>query len=214
MRKYQLTEKLPVSIIRWLQLGLNKQIEETPKPGDAIFAKSFNYLVGSNRIALEAAAETARALHYNPVIITDALQGEARDKAYELVQLVKNYNGPRPACLLLGGETTVTIKHSGKGGRNQEFALAALSAMELLMPAGEPLPVILSAGTDGTDGPTNAAGAVVDEYVLQTAKKRGLDVEAYLAKNDSWHFFQEAGGHIITGPTHTNVMDIIVVLVK
>jgi glycerate 2-kinase len=214
LRKYQLTGQLPVSIIRWLQLGLNKQIEETPKAGDIIFSKSFNYLTGTNRIALEAAAAAAQALNYTPVIITDSLKGEARDKAYELVMQVKNYNGPRPACLLLGGETTVTIHKPGKGGRNQEFALAALSAMQKEFSPGEPLPVILSAGTDGTDGPTNAAGAVADEHVIQTAKTRRLDADAFLAENDSWHFFHEAGGHIITGPTQTNVMDIVVVLVR
>jgi hydroxypyruvate reductase len=214
LRKYQLIEKLPVSVIRWLQLGLNKQIDETPKPGDAIFDKSFNYLIGANRIALEAAATAARTLNYTPVIITDALKGEARDQANALVQQIKNYNGPRPACLLLGGETTVTIRGNGKGGRNQEFALAALCALQKTMFAGEPLPVILSAGTDGTDGPTDAAGAVVDDAVMQTVTKQGLDPEVYLAQNDAWHFFHEAGGHIITGPTHTNVMDVVVALVK
>ena len=213
VRKYQLRDKLPVSIIRWLQGGLNKQIDETPKPGDPIFDRSHNYLIGTNHIALEAAAAMARSLHYTPVIVTDALKGEARDKAQELVQQVQQYAGPRPACLLLGGETTVTIRNPGKGGRNQEFALAALVAMQKAFTAGDKLPVLLSAGTDGTDGPTNAAGAVVDAGVWQLAAQRGLIPEKYLEQNDSWNFFHQAGGHIITGPTHTNVMDIIVVLI-
>jgi glycerate 2-kinase len=212
VRKYQLTEKLPVSIIRWLQRGLNNQIAETPKPGDPIFTKGHNYLIGSNRIALEAAATMARELHYSPVIITDSLQGEARDKARELVSQVRQYEGPRPACLLLGGETTVTINNPGKGGRNQEFALAALLALQEAFPAGEGMPVLLSAGTDGTDGPTDAAGAVVDAGVIQLAAKRGLNAENYLTQNNSWNFFHQASGHVITGPTHTNVMDIVVVL--
>ncbi|WP_207514444.1 glycerate kinase type-2 family protein [Longitalea luteola] len=213
IRKYQLAEKLPVSIIRWLHLGLNKQIPETPKPGDPIFTKSFNYLIGTNRIALEAAAETARSLRYTPVIVTDALKGEAREKAQELVAQVRQYDGPRPACLLLGGETTVTVNHPGKGGRNQEFALAALIALQQAFPDSEKLPVLLSAGTDGTDGPTDAAGAVVDAAVIKQAAQRVLTAEDYLTRNDSWNFFHQAGGHIITGPTFTNVMDIVVVLI-
>jgi hydroxypyruvate reductase len=114
----------------------------------------------------------------------------------------------------LGGETTVTIHNPGKGGRNQEFALAALIALQEAFPTGEAMPVLLSAGTDGTDGPTNAAGAVVDAGVMQLAVKRELNAEKYLAQNDSWNFFNQAGGHVITGPTHTNVMDIIVVLIQ
>lgn len=211
LRKYQLPDKLPVSIIRWLQLGLNKQMADTPKPGDPVFDKAHNYLIGTNHIALEAAAAAARALHYEPVILTDSLQGEARDKAKELVQQIKAYDGPRPACLLMGGETTVTIKNKGKGGRNQEFALAALAA--LIDTPGD-LPVIVSAGTDGTDGPTDAAGAVVDAFVIQTAQRLHLNPAAFLEQNDSYHFFKQAGGQIITGPTHTNVMDIIVALIK
>jgi hydroxypyruvate reductase len=214
VRKYQLLDKLPVSIIRWLQLGLNKQIAETPKPDDPIFSKSYNYLIGTNRVALEAALAMAQSLHYTPVIITDALKGEAQDKARELIEQVRQYDGPRPACLLLGGETTVTIHSPGKGGRNQEFALAALIALQEVFPTSEAMPVLLSAGTDGTDGPTNAAGAVVDAGVMQLAVKRGLNAAKFLAQNDSWNFFHEAGGHVITGPTHTNVMDIIVVLIQ
>jgi glycerate 2-kinase len=214
LRKYQLTEKLPVSIIRWLQLGMNKQIAETPKPGDPLFYKSFNYLIGSNRIALEAAAMMARGLQYHTVILTNVLKGEARDKAKELVMQIEQYDGIKPACLLLGGETTVTIRGTGKGGRNQEFALAALVELQKLYSIEEEyMPVILSAGTDGTDGPTDAAGAVADGVVAKLAVKRKLTPENFLAQNDSWNFFHQTGGLVITGPTHTNVMDIIVVLI-
>jgi hydroxypyruvate reductase len=211
--QYQLLDTLPVSIIRWLHLGLNKQVAETPKPDDPIFTKSFNYLIGTNRVALEAAAAMARELHYTPVIVTDSLKGEAREKAQELVAQVQQYAGARPACLLVGGETTVTIKNPGKGGRNQEFALAALIALQQAFPDSNHMPVLLSAGTDGTDGPTNAAGAIVDKGVLQLTAQQGLSPEKYLAQNDSWNFFNQVGGHVITGPTHTNVMDIIVVLI-
>jgi glycerate 2-kinase len=213
LRQYQLLDKLPVSIIRWLQLGLNKQVAETPKPDDPIFTKSFNYLIGTNRVALEAAAAMARELHYTPVIVTDSLKGEARDKAKELVAQIQQYEGPRPACLLLGGETTVTIRNPGKGGRNQHFALAAMMALQQAFPDSNQMPVLLSAGTDGTDGPTDAAGAVVDKGVLQLAAQRALLPENFLEQNDSWNFFHQTGGHVITGPTQTNVMDIIVVLI-
>jgi hydroxypyruvate reductase len=214
LRHYRLTEQLPASIIRWLQLGLNRQIEETPKPGDAVFSNSFNYLVGTNRIALEAAAAAARHLQYHTVIITDALQGEAREQAQEIVTQLLQYKGPRPACLLWGGETTVTIKGKGKGGRNQELALAALIALQNRLPAGEAMPVIVSAGTDGTDGPTDAAGAIASEAVIQMAHTLQLDAKAYLDNNDAWHFFNATGGLVVTGPTHTNVMDIVVALLK
>lgn len=214
LRHYQLIDRLPASIIRWLQSGLNKQVDETPKPGDAIFEKTINQLIGTNRTALEAAVAAARELQYTPVVLTHALQGEASQKAQELVTQLLQYDGPKPACLLLGGETTVTIKGNGNGGRNQEFALAALQALQTNWPAGKSLPVIVSAGTDGTDGPTDAAGAVVDEGVLQAAQKAGLDANAFLANNDAWHFFHATGGLVVTGPTYTNVMDIIVVLLK
>jgi glycerate 2-kinase len=213
VRKYQLTEKLPVSIIRWLQQGLAKQIPDTPKPGDPLFIKSHNYLIGTNRIALEAAETMAKELHYTPVIITDELKGEAKDKAKELVLQAQQYKGPRPACLLLGGETTVTINNPGKGGRNQEFALAALVELQKAFPGSEAMPVLLSAGTDGTDGPTDAAGAVVDAAVIKLAAQRKLIAEDFLTQNDSYNFFHQTGGHVITGPTQTNVMDIVAVLI-
>jgi glycerate 2-kinase len=214
VHKYGLTEKLPVSIIRWLQLGLTRQIADTPKPGDPLFDKSFNYLIGSNRIALEAAEMMARGMQYETVILTDVLKGEARDKAKELVAQIQQYKGKKPACLLLGGETTVTISGTGKGGRNQEFALAALVELQKLYSIDEEnMPVILSAGTDGTDGPTDAAGAVADSAVIKLAAQRGLSAEDHLTQNDSYTFFHQGGGHVITGPTHTNVMDIVVVLI-
>lgn len=116
--------------------------------------------------------------------------------------------------MLLGGETTVSIRGTGKGGRNQEFALAALVELQKLYSIEEEnMPVILCAGTDGTDGPTDAAGAVADGLVAALAAKRKLTPENYLAQNDSWNFFHQTGGLVITGPTHTNVMDIIVVLI-
>jgi hydroxypyruvate reductase len=112
----------------------------------------------------------------------------------------------------MGGETTVTIKGKGKGGRNQEFALAALEELIKYSVGNSSIPLILSAGTDGTDGPTEATGAIVDKKTIDQAEKLGLDPLTYLQKNDSYHFFKKAGGHIITGPTQTNVMDIVIAL--
>jgi glycerate 2-kinase len=214
LEKYRLVHHLSAAIHEWLQQGMNGTVTETPKPGDAIFNSTHNFLIGTNRVALEAAAKTATSLYYHTSIITDKLSGEASEQAAALIQQVTDYNGPRPACLLLGGETTVTIKANGKGGRNQEFVLAALNSLQQASIPAENMPVILSAGTDGTDGPTNAAGAVIDKDVATAAQKLQLRAVDYLKKNDSYHFFQQAGGHIITGPTQTNVMDIVVILIS
>jgi hydroxypyruvate reductase len=205
MEKYNLMESVPVSIKNYLQDGLRGNIPDTPKPGDKIFENSYNFLIGTNQIALQAAKLKAEALGYTASILSEALSGEARLKAIEVVKWASEYKGPRPACLLMGGETTVTIKGNGIGGRNQEFVLAALVALK----NNSDVPVILSAGTDGTDGPTPAAGAVIDESTMDAT----IDPKPYLSNNDSYHFFQQAGGHIITGPTQTNVMDVVVVLI-
>jgi hydroxypyruvate reductase len=188
-------------------------IPDTPKAGDRIFENSHTFLIGTNHIALQAAEAKAKQLGYTTSIISETLTGEARLKAVELVQFVSAYNGPRPACFLMGGETTVTIKGNGTGGRNQEFALAALLAMKKNNGLENRSPIILSAGTDGTDGPTPAAGAVIDPSMLKSVAEKKLSPEKYLQENDSFNFFQEAGGLIITGPTQTNVMDVVVVLV-
>jgi hydroxypyruvate reductase len=205
LKKYDLIQSLPLSIRDWLNNGVAGNIPDTPKPGDKIFDNSHNFLIGSNHIALQAAKAKSEELGYNTSILSESLTGEARFKAAEVVKLAQKYTGPRPACLLLGGETTVTIKGEGTGGRNQEFALAALVALK----NASSVPVILAAGTDGTDGPTPAAGAVIDEETLKTA----LNPKLYLEENNSYNFFLQAGGHIITGPTQTNVMDVVVVLI-
>ena len=131
-------------------------------------------------------------------------------QATNLAKQIATYKGARPACILLGGETTVTIKGHGTGGRNQEFALAALMATKNYQSG---MPVILAAGTDGTDGPTPAAGAVIDRDTWQAIHNKKLLPGNFLDNNDSFTFFQQVGGHIITGPTQTNVMDVVVALV-
>ena len=213
LEKYNLVNGLPASLKDWLKDGVHGVIADTPKPGDKIFENSHTFLIGTNHIALQAAEEKAKQLGYATSIISGNLTGEARVKAAELVQHVSGYHGPRPACLLMGGETTVTIKGNGIGGRNQEFALAALLAIKRHNGFANKIPIILAAGTDGTDGPTPAAGALVDGLSLKLTREKKLAAENYLEENDSYTFFQEVGGHIITGPTQTNVMDVVVVLI-
>jgi glycerate 2-kinase len=213
LSRYGLENKIAASLRTWLQDGLKGLISDTPKKTDSLFENAFNHLVGTNLIALKAASKAAAGMGYDVTIITDRMTGEAREKSVEFVKQCLAYQGPRPACLLMGGETTVTIQGNGLGGRNQEFALAALCALQDIKNTNKPLPTILSAGTDGSDGPTDATGAYVDEKILQETKALKLDPVHYLNNNDSYHFFQKTGGLVITGPTQTNVMDIVIGLI-
>jgi hydroxypyruvate reductase len=168
-------------------------------------------IIGSNRLAAEAAVEAARARGLNALLLSTFVEGEARHVARVAVGLAKEmvaYNRPaaRPACLVWGGETTVTVKGTGLGGRNQEQALAAALALE-----GLPRVVLVALGTDGTDGPTDAAGAVVTGQTLARAQALGLDAGAYLENNDAYHFFDALDDLIRTGPTGTNVNDLLFV---
>lgn len=190
-----------------IKIGLSDS-RETPKPKDPVFAKSHHVLVGSNALAVEAAAEEAKRLGYNTRILSTSVQGEARELARVHAGIAKKIR-KRPACVVSGGETTVTVRGNGLGGRNQEFALAA--AIEI---AGLHDTVILSAGTDGADGPTDAAGAIADGTTLHRAKALGLDAAAFLADNDSYHFFDALGDLIKTGSTGTNVADIQLILIN
>ena len=193
--------------------GAQGKIRETPKPGHPSSTHTDHFIIGNNFQALDSARRYAESLGYNTMMLTSFLTGETRDAAHFHAAILREINqsghpaGP-PACLLSGGETTVTLKGKGKGGRNQEFTLASAIALEGLGPV-----VCLSAGTDGTDGPTDAAGAIMDSTTLARARAKGLDATAYLADNDSYHFFQTLGDLFITGPTITNVMDLRIALV-
>lgn len=202
--KYQLTEQLPLSIYLHLERGCAGNLQETPKPGHPRLEHTYTYLIGTNRIALDAAAVAARDLGYTTQVLSTTLTGNAEDIARRLVAQAKAYDGKRPACLLAGGESTVTVTGNGLGGRNQHLALAAGIALH-----GTPGITLLSAGTDGTDGPTAAAGAFVDADMMEKWK----NAPEYLARQDAYNFFQQAGGLLVTGPTQTNVMDIIVILI-
>jgi len=207
--RYRLEERVPPAVLAHLWRGSRGDIPETLKEGDAAFDLVENRIVGSNRQALTAAAREAEAMGLRTEILTDSLAGEARQAGVWLARQALAARGKRAGslCLLAGGETTVTVRGPGKGGRNQEFALAF--AMGIAGLAGITL---LSAGTDGIDGPTDAAGAIVDGDTVPRSRLAGAEPETFLATNDSYRFFNEQGGLLVTGPTGTNVMDLQVVV--
>ena len=211
--RYDLRHQLPSSVLQHLEAGARGKRPETPKPGDPCFACTESLVIGNSRLAIDAAAHKARALGYEVLVLTSRLQGEARQAAAALVaiaQEIAETDRPiaRPACLIAGGETTVTLRNDGKGGRNQELALAA--ALQL---NGWPAITLLSGGTDGTDGPTDAAGALADGQTLSRARAEGLNARAFLDRHDSYPFFAALDDLVITGPTGTNVMDLQIVLI-
>ncbi len=213
VQKYNLAPLLPASIAQHLKLGLAGDIRETPKAGDALFADMHNLLVATIRQALAAAACRAEELGLASRILTDTMTGEARDAAHRLVARAREVQKTlaptdRPVCLLAGGETTVTLRGRGLGGRNQEMALAA--GLELADDEGI---FALFAGTDGTDGPTDAAGGFAESGQAKSWPGLGIDAAAFLAENDSYHCLQKTGNLYISGPTRTNVMDAAIVLV-
>jgi glycerate 2-kinase len=207
--KYGIWNKLPRAV-----RDLNSSAaRETPKPGDMIFRKTHNVIVGSNALAVDAAALEARRLGFHTLVLSTFLEGEASHVATVHAGIAKEIRASGrpvkpPACVITGGETTVTVRGQGRGGRNQEFALAAAIAI-----AGLRDTVILSGGTDGTDGPTSAAGAIADGTTVARAEALGLNAEAILANNDSYRFFDALGDLIETGPTGTNVADVQLILV-
>jgi glycerate 2-kinase len=212
--RYDLTERLPVAVQRYVEQGLKGQIHETPKPGDPEFRKVINLIVGSNYQALLAAASEAKRRGYRPLILSSFIVGETSEVAKVHAALAKEVRASGhpirpPACLISGGETTVTLKGNGKGGRNQEFALAAAIELDGIKDV-----LLFSAGTDGTDGDTDAAGAMSDGNTWTRALQTGLSPRRHLETNNSYPFFARLGDLVITGPTRTNVMDIRLVLVN
>ena len=182
---------------------------ETPKPGDPLFARVFNVVIGSNLLAAEAAVREAQRQGLNALLLSTFIEGEARQVARVAAGLAKelvhhNRPVPRPACLVWGGETTVTLRGQGKGGRNQELALAAAISI-----TGLPDVLLVCLGTDGTDGPTDAAGAIATGETITRGQALGLDAAAHLRNNDAYPFFDALGDLIHTGPTGTNVNDLL-----
>jgi hydroxypyruvate reductase len=208
-QKYDIAARAPAVVRQRIGSGL----AETPKPGDRIFKRVQNLIVGSNRLAVDAAAREARSLGFRVLALSTFLQGEAREVARVHAAIAKEIRAAgrpvrTPGCVISGGEPTVTVRGAGLGGRNQEFALAA--ALDI---AGLEGVVVLSGGTDGTDGPTDAAGAVADGTTVARAELSGMNAARYLANNDSYRLFDALGDLIKTGPTGTNVADVQIVLV-
>ncbi|MTI38878.1 glycerate kinase type-2 family protein [Fulvivirga lutimaris] len=210
LSKYRLIDKVPEGIINHIGKGIDGEISETLKADDSLFNNSKSKIIGNNQVALDAAKAMAKDLGYYVEENCELITGDAVEEAAKLMEKAKNYNSAKPACLLQGGETTVMITGQGKGGRNQHFALSALKQFsEATIHI-----TILSGGTDGTDGPTDATGAVVEISSLQKAEDQKLDINKYHRNQDAYNFFKQTDDLIITGPTQTNVMDVMFALIQ
>ena len=213
LKRYSLWDKAPFSVRNVLTSGVNGLIPETPKPGDRVFERVYNIIIGSNRLACLAAIQELKNHGLNTLFLTSLIEGEARSIGLVLASLAREVSTsgnplPKPAAIVLGGETTVTVTGSGVGGRNQEIALSASTRIK-----GMGNIVIVAISTDGIDGPTNAAGAIVDGETGIRAEKLSLNPMDYLGNNDSYTFFSKINDLILTGPTGTNVNDIAVIVV-
>ncbi len=206
MKKYRITP--PDNVKGLIESGINGKIPETPKPEDPVFQRALNIISTRNRSALDGAFNRALELGLTPDIMTGELAGDVGDTARWLAGKAREKKSA-PACLISGGETTVRVTGSGTGGRNMELAL--WFALEIEGAKGITL---LSAGTDGSDGGTEAAGAIVDGKTARRARRKGINPEAYLKNNDSYNFFRKAGGLVVTGQTGTNVMDVQVMVLS
>ena len=217
IQKYGIDHQVPPSITRFIQAGLEGGQADTPKAGDRAFKRVANILLGNNLAACRAAARAGEECGYRTVFLTSSLTGEAREIAHFFAALARDLDQgltafERPALLIAGGETTVTIRGDGKGGRNQELALAFLVDLLATSPDLERI-VFLSGGTDGQDGPTDAAGAVISAGVRERITALELDPGTYLARNDAYRFFEQTGSLLMTGPTGTNVCDLQLLIV-
>ena len=213
IEKYNLKSDITSGIINYLNEGSIGIHPETPKPGDPVFSGTLNILAGTNQIALDAARRQASVLGFKTYIIDSELHGDVENVCESVLNTAISFKNnseiPKPACLLYGGETTIRIRGEGRGGRNQHLALSAAVRLTNI-----PFITLLSAGTDGIDGTTDAAGAVVDSATVSRALSLNEDPEKYIFEYDSYNFFKKVGGHIVTGPTFTNVMDMVILLLE
>lgn len=209
--RYDLATQLPAAVVAHLRAGAEGRHPETPKPGDSCFRPVTNVIIGSNRLALAAAASRAIELGQRPIVIDEPVTGDttaaAEDFARTLIRCQRELR--EPACVIAGGETTVRVRGSGRGGRNQEFALVVARAL-----SGIDGIDLLSAGSDGIDGPTDAAGAFASSLTMPAARSLGIDGSAALRANDSYRFFEAVDGLFRPGPTGTNVMDLKLALLE
>jgi len=213
LERFGVFDRLPTSVRARLQDGREGNISDTPKPGDPLFDRVQTVVVASNELAAEAAVLQAESEGLSALLLTTYVEGEAREVAKVVAALAREETGrnrplPRPACLILGGETTVTVRGTGVGGRNQELALAASQKI-----VGLDNVIIAALATDGNDGPNDATGALADGSTVARARAAGLNPDTHLANNDAYHFFEGLGDLLITGPTNTNVNDLLFVFV-
>jgi len=211
LKRYRLPEEEHPHVFRRIQQGMKGEIEDTPKPGAEVFKRVQNRIVGNNLLAAQAAMKKAREEGFNSMLLTTRLQGEARNAGQLLASIAYQLDATgqpiqRPACVIAGGETTVTLTGEGLGGRNQELALAAVPALEGMKDIA-----LVTLATDGGDGPTEAAGAVVTGETLHRAIQLGLQPEDYLKRNDSHRFFKALEDAVRPGPTMTNVNDLSII---
>lgn len=212
INKYHIENQIPQQIMKALRDGFEEKRPETLKESSEIFHHTSNLIIGTNKLALKKAKEKAESFGYESDIITSTLSGDASDVARYIVETVKSAEkllGNGKTCFLFAGEPTVKVTGEGLGGRNQHLALMIAEYLKDL-----PGITFLSGGTDGTDGPTDAAGAVVDSFTHLNAEKLGLDIKQFTENFDSYHFFKKEGGLIVTGPTQTNVMDLMIALIE
>jgi len=207
LKKYNIEDKIPNQLYRVLLDGVNNGQKETLKASDEALSNIGNLVIGNNLSALRAAKEKADSFGYNTRIVTNTLDGDVADVAGFIIETIKSAD--KNSCLLFAGEPTVKVTGTGLGGRNQHLALMLATRLKDM-----PGITVLTAGTDGTDGPTDATGAIVDSETWENATKLHLNPEQFLANNDAYHFFRQAGGLIITGPTQTNVMDLMIALIQ
>jgi len=211
--KYDLTTDVTSGVLNYLKEGSLGMHPETPKPGDQIFTGTLIIMAGTNQVALNASKSKAVSMGFKTYIIDSELHGDVENICESIISTALSFKNnteiPKPVCLLYGGETTIKISGDGKGGRNQHLALSAAIRLRTI-----PGITFLSAGTDGTDGPTDAAGAVADSDTALRAQSLNADPESYILDYNSYNFFKRVGGHIITGPTFTNVMDLVIVLIE
>jgi glycerate 2-kinase len=218
LEKYGIQGAVPARVTRTLEAGGQGLIPETPKRGAALFERVNNLIIGNNLVAVRAAVGEAKHLGYDSIALSSRIIGEAREAAKVFAGIVKDVQrhgilAGKPSCIVWGGETTVTLQGSGKGGRNQEFALSFLLELQEYAAGYEQGIALLAASTDGNDGPTDAAGAYASTGVLVKSAELSLDPLDYLKNNDSYTFFDKTGFLLRTGPTNTNVCDLQIALV-
>jgi len=211
--RFGIWDRLPASVAERLKAGREGKLPDTPKSGDPLFERVQTVVVASNELAAEAGVRQAESEGLSALLLTTYVEGEAREvakvvSAFAREEAARNRPLARPACIVFGGETTVTVRGTGVGGRNQELALAAS-----LKIAGLDDVIVAALATDGNDGPNDATGALVDGSTVARARALGLDPDAYLANNDAYHFFEKLGDLLITGPTNTNVNDLLYVFI-